>query len=69
MSIRIDMVPVEDAAEAERLCIHHLQLAAMYFEATDNDLEERLPRNEFSSPAMVDWARRMEALYPVEDDD
>ena len=64
MSINVDCPPVEDAREAEKLCLYHLQLAAMYFEATDNDLEERLPTNEFSWIAMRDWARAMESLYP-----
>jgi hypothetical protein len=40
--IRVDMVPVEDEEEAFRLALHHLQLAAMYFEASPMDLVDRL---------------------------
>lgn len=64
MSIGVDAPRVESAAEAELLLLHHLRLAAMYFEATDNNLAERLPGEDFSSPAMLAWAASMEALYP-----
>ena len=67
MAINVSMAPVDDAAEAERLMVHHLQLAAMYFEATDLFLVDRLPTTDFSYDAMVAWAHRMEALYPAED--
>lgn len=61
MSIGIDAFPVADEEEARVLMIHHLRLAAMYFEATPNDL--RLPNDEFSSAAMIAWACAMEGLY------
>lgn len=70
MSIHIDMVPVEDEEEAFRLALHHLQLAAMYFEASPMDLVGRFTSlTDHSRPAMIAWAKRMEELYPPEDED
>lgn len=66
MSIGVDAPRVEDGEEAERLLFHHLKLAAMYFEATNTDLGERLPADEFSLPAIKAWVEQMEALYPEE---
>lgn len=67
MSVGVDAPRVADAQEAELLCLHHLRLAAMYFEATDLDLCERFPADEFSRPAMAAWVENMETLYPNED--
>lgn len=67
MTIGVDAPPVEDAAEARILLLHHLRLAAMYFEATDEDLITTLPGDEFSLPAMTAWVGAMEALYPEEE--
>lgn len=61
MSIGVDAFPVSNEEEARTLMIHHLRLAAMYFEATPNDL--RLPTDDFSSSAMQAWANAMEGLY------
>lgn len=66
MSINVDCPPVADAKEAEFLCLYHLRMAAMYFEATDLELCERLPADDFSRPAMAAWTEAMEALYPEE---
>lgn len=67
MSIGVDAPRVADHAEAEFLCLYHLRMAAMYFEATDLNLCERLPADEFSRPAMAAWVEQMEALYPEGD--
>ena len=70
MAINVDCITVEDEEEAFRLALHHLQLAAMYFEASPMDLVDRLQRQtDFSKPAMVAWVKRMEELYPVEEED
>lgn len=67
MTIGVDAPRVTDEEEALVLMLHHLRLAAMYFEATPNEnLCERLPADEFSRPAMAAWAEAMEALYPEE---
>lgn len=63
-TIGVDCPPVTDSAEAEFLTFYHLKMAATYFEATDLNLGERLPADEFSFPAMRAWAASMEALYP-----
>jgi hypothetical protein len=68
--IRVDMVPVEDEEEAFSLALHHLQLAAMYFEASPTDLVARLEvLTDYSQPAMVEWAKRMELLYPADEEE
>ena len=59
----LNAYPVADEAEAETLMIHHLRLAAMYFEATGEHMEERLP-DDFSNLAMRWWVQAMESLYP-----
>lgn len=64
MSIGVDAPRVETGAEAEMLMIHHLKLAAMYFEATDERVGERVPTDDFSSKAMAAWVASMEELYP-----
>ena len=60
---RVDAPPVEDAAEARVLLLHHLRLAAMYFEATDEDIAATFPADEFSLKAMFAWVAAMDALY------
>lgn len=61
--LNVDAPPVT-AKEADFLAIYHLRMAAMYFEATDENLCERLPADEFSRSAMAAWVESMEALYP-----
>ena len=64
MTIGIDIPPVQDEQEALILMIHHLQLAAAYFEATpDPILMGDLPWG-FHTPAYVAWIKAMEKLYP-----
>lgn len=60
--INVCGVPVENEHHAEILMLHHLRLAAQYFEATPMPL--KLPQDEFSSVAMAAWANAMEGLYP-----
>lgn len=67
MTIGVDAPPVVDEQEAQTLLLHHLKLAAMYFEASPVDLMAALPGDEFSLPAMTAWVSAMEALYPEED--
>ena len=62
MSIGVDAPPVGDENEAQFLMLHHLKMAAMYFEATPTVLN--LPQDEFSTVAMQAWAKAMEGLYP-----
>lgn len=62
MSIGVDAFPVENEEEARILMLHHLRLAAMYFEATPTKIE--VPEDEFSRPAMNAWLDAMEGLYP-----
>lgn len=59
--MNIEGVPVENAAEAERLMFYHLRLAANLFEATDTCL--KIPKDEFSTLAMKVWLRAMAGLY------
>lgn len=67
MSIGVDAPRVENGPEALFLMLHHLRLAAMYFEATpEADLVEMLPPDDFSRPAIAAWIENMEALYPKE---
>lgn len=47
--------------------LYHLRMAAMYFEATDLNLHERLPVDDFSVTAMRAWEHAMEALYTETD--
>lgn len=66
MSIHVDVAPVKDGQEAEFLVFYHLSLAAAYFEATDDNLAQRIPPNLFHDPATRAWVAAMEALYPEE---
>ncbi len=62
----IDGLTVGTGAEAEALCLHHLRIAALLFEATDEDFIAKLPGDEFSLKAMTAWVAAMDALYPAE---
>lgn len=64
MAIGVDMPPVENEQEALVLMLHHLKLAAAYFEATPTVFD--VPEH-FSSPAIWAWVVAMAALYPEED--
>jgi len=61
MTINVDVCPVEDEQEALFLMLHHLKLAATYFEATPTTFD--IP-DTFSKPAMRAWLDGMEKLYP-----
>lgn len=58
----VSNVCVKNSKEAEVLMIHHLRLAASFFEATDVALN--LPQDDFTHSAMSAWVNAMEALYP-----
>ena len=60
--MNIDTPTVIDEAEAIVLMLHHLQLAAAYFEATPKVIP--IDFIHFSHPAIVAWIAAMEALYP-----
>lgn len=64
MTIGVDAPRVANGEEANLLLVHHLRLAAMYFEASTEDLIAVLPSDDFSLPAMQVWVGAMEALYP-----
>jgi hypothetical protein len=67
MAINVDVPPVDDEQAALTLMVHHLQLAAAYFEATPSEiLTEDVP-DTFSKTAIIWWLQGMEALYPEED--
>lgn len=71
MPINIDPSPVLNGAEAEALMLHHLMLAAMYFEATKNDagrsiiskLHDRVAARTF--PCMAETAAKNFILHLV----
>ena len=60
--MNIDAPSVADEDEAVVLMLHHLRLAAAYFEATPKAIT--LDFEDFSQPAIVAWIAAMEALYP-----
>lgn len=64
MTIYIDITPVEDEQEALTLMLHHLKLAAAYFEATPTDITREMVGYTYSAPAIMLWLQGMEALYP-----
>ena len=66
MTINVDITPVDDEQEALRLMLHHLKLAAAYFEATPTTWS--FDKDHFSAPAIAAWGNAMEALYPPEDE-
>lgn len=65
MSINVGGDPVENEQEALFLMLHHLRLAALYFEATPKVISS-VP-DTFSQHAIRAWLAEMEALYPEED--
>ena len=64
MTINIDISPVEHEQEAFTLMLHHLKLAASYFEATPSPIESGEWLSTFSAPAILVWIQAMEGLYP-----
>jgi len=74
--IRIDSMSVEDEHEATLLMVHHLQLAARYFEATRNDrglYANSVIRNVFSGHegginAASSFIEVLESSYDEEDE-
>jgi hypothetical protein len=62
--IHVDSPSVRDETEALVLMEHHLKLAAHYFEATPEQWPHSFAEDHFSHPAIVAWAKAMEALYP-----
>ena len=67
MSINIDAPSVSNEEEAMFLMIHHLKMAAMYFEATPSSISVMdVTKDEFSQPAIIKWLSEMEKLYPEE---
>lgn len=68
MTIGVDIRPVENEYEALTLMIHHLDLAAAYFEATPEEIPVSNVRHHFSFPAIIAWVGAMEKLYPKEPD-
>lgn len=64
--VHIDSVPVENADEALALMVYHLRCAAQLFEATDVNVASRLPRDDFSYPAMAAWLVAIDSLYPTD---
>lgn len=60
MPLGVDVSPVEHEDEALVLMLHHLKLAAAYFEATPTTIE--VPEH-FSRDAMVAWLGVMEKQY------
>lgn len=68
MTLSITPMTTENEQEALTLMLHHLELAAAYFEATPDPLPENWPGDRFSAPAMVAWADAMDRLYPKDED-
>ncbi len=62
--MNIDAPSVANETEAMVLMLHHLKLAAMYFEATPEVYPHSFTSGEFSEPAMRAWIAAMEDLYP-----
>lgn len=58
----IDTIAVGDADDARKFMLHHLQIAARFFELTDEDLHLS-EVDEFSAPAIKAWVAEMENLY------
>jgi hypothetical protein len=65
MVINVSAPPVENEQEARLLMMHHLRLAALYFEATPKVISS-VP-DTFSQHAIRAWLAEMEALYPEGD--
>lgn len=59
---------LDSEEEAQDLMLHHLRIAAMFFEGTPAKL--KLPEeveDEFPSPAFVAFCDAMEKLYPEDE--
>jgi len=67
MTIGVDAPRVANEDEALILMLHHLQFAAMYFEATPSVIAKSFAADEFSKSAIDAWLGAMEALYPAEE--
>ena len=61
MTIFVDVEAVDNEQEALVLMLHHLKLAAAYFEATPVEFE--IPACH-SRLAMLAWRNAMDDLYP-----
>ena len=68
MTINVCAPPVENEQEALTLMFYHLQLAAMYFEATPVKIRYTDIPDTFSRVPMWQWLQGMNSLYPEEDD-
>jgi len=67
MATHIESVDVESEEEALVFMVHHLQIAARYFEGTPKVIPvDSIRSSEFSFPAIVAWVQAMEGLYPNE---
>lgn len=68
MTIRVDAPPVENEEEAYALMVHHLRLAAAYFEGTELAVVGRLAADDldFVGEAAVAFARVLDASYEKE---
>lgn len=64
MAINIDIMSVSDEDEALTLMLHHLRLAASYFEATPDPIPTSAWQDDFSAPAISKWVQEMDSLYP-----
>jgi hypothetical protein len=70
MTINIDVPGVEDEDHAYGLMMHHLSLAAAYFEATATNVAALIPRDDVYSERVRVAAKvfvdRLEAEYEEE---
>ncbi len=67
MTINVSAPPVENEQEALTLMFYHLQLAAMYFEATPEMISYTDVPDTFTTAPMWQWLQSMDALYAEED--
>ena len=65
--INVCVAPVADEDEALFLMLHHLQLAAAYFEATPLEITPADIGDHFYAPAIKAWLTVMTDLYPEEE--
>lgn len=63
MSIGVDAPAVANEQEGLFLMLHHLKLAAAYFETSPIPIPPEMDYG-FSAPAITAWLSAMEALYP-----
>lgn len=64
MTINVDILPVQDEEEALLLMLHHLHLAASYFEATPAPVRESMVPDTYAAPAIWSFIKTMDNLYP-----